>query len=55
MMHEHEILRQIETKNNEIISNIQRNSDKKIEELKKEIEKFKSQWVSLYRKPSIEP
>jgi CheY-like chemotaxis protein len=53
MMRDHEILRQIEAKNNEIIFNLQRNSKEKIEELKKEIEKLKNQLIFPYRKPSL--
>jgi len=52
MMRDHKILRQIEAKNNEIIFNLQRNSNEKIEELKSEIEKLKNQLISPYRKPS---
>ena len=52
MMRDHRILLQIEAKKNEIIFNLQRNSNEKIEELKKEIEKLKNQLVSPYRKSS---
>ena len=52
MMLDQEILCQTEAKNNEIIFNLQRNSNEKIEELKKEIEKLKNQLISPYRKPS---
>jgi len=52
MMRDHEIFYQIEAKKNEIIFNLQRNSDKKIEELKRDMEKLKNQLVSFYRDPS---
>ncbi|PIQ69831.1 hypothetical protein COV89_03720 [Candidatus Shapirobacteria bacterium CG11_big_fil_rev_8_21_14_0_20_40_12] len=52
MMLDQEILCQTEAKNNEIIFNLQRNSNEKIEELKKEIEKLKNQLISPYRKSS---
>jgi DNA-binding NtrC family response regulator len=52
MMRDYKILRQIEAQNNEIIFNLQRNSNEKIEELKKEIEKVKNQLISSYRKSS---
>lgn len=52
MMRDHKILRQIEAKNNQMIFNLQRNSDEKIEELKKEIERLKNQLLSPYWKPS---
>jgi CheY-like chemotaxis protein len=53
MMHDYKTLRQIEAKNNEIIFNLQRNSNEKIEELKKEIEKLKNQLMFPYREPSL--
>lgn len=52
MMRDRKILRQIEAQNNEIIFNLQRNSDEKIEDLKREIEKVKNQLISSYRKSS---
>jgi CheY-like chemotaxis protein len=52
MMRDHKILRQIEAKNNEIIFHLQIDSNEKIEELKREIEKLKNQLLSPYRKSS---
>jgi CheY-like chemotaxis protein len=49
MMHEHEILCQIEAKTKDIVFNLQRDSNKKIGELKKEIENLKNKLTSLYR------
>jgi two-component system cell cycle response regulator CpdR len=51
MMLDHEILCQIEAKKNEAVFNIQRNSNQRIEELKREVEILKSKLTSFFRDP----
>jgi DNA-binding response OmpR family regulator len=48
MMREHEILCQIEAKTKDIVFNLQRDSNEKIEKLKGEIENLKNKLTSLY-------
>jgi len=48
MMRNHEILKQIESKRNEIVFNLQRESSEKIKELKEEIETLKSKLSNFY-------
>jgi response regulator RpfG family c-di-GMP phosphodiesterase len=48
MMHEHEILYQIEVKTKDIVFHLQRDSNEKTEKLKGEIEDLKNKLTSLY-------
>jgi hypothetical protein len=48
MMHEHEILCQIEAKTKDIVFHLQRDSNEKTEKLKGEIEDLKNKLTSLY-------